>query len=219
MRAQYSRLTQKKADVYYECNPCAWNGSYDEPTVVGTPVEGFELFECFPNWNTKIYLPAFWMAFVDGKPTSRSGVRPGYYSVNSAMSEAKAWNANAHTETMTAHMYEYVLQLVEFATRDVQNVMMGCSNLRYNSATDLSVIAETTVNRIVVSNATASNYVVGQTIVIGTTANATDVATERSVASIETYDVDNMAMNFDGEPVNIAIGNFISSRVWKKWCN
>lgn len=205
----------EKAEVYYECSPCAWNGSYDEPTVTGTPAEGFELFSCFPNWNTKIYLPTFWMAFVDGKPTSRSGVRPGYYSLNSAMSEAKAWNVNAHVETMAAHMYEYILQLVEFATRDLQNIMMGCSNLRYNSATDTAVIAETSVNRIIVTNSTASNYVVGQTIVIGTAQNGTNVAAERSITAIETYDADNKALVFDGNPVNIAIGNFISSRAWK----
>lgn len=204
-----------KADVYYECTPCGWNGSFDEPVVAGTPCEGIELFSFFPNWNTKMYLPTFWMSTENGKPTSRSGVRPGYYSLNSAMSVAQAWNANAHTETIAAHTYEYILQIVEFATRDVQTIMMGCSALRYNSATDVSVIAETAVNRIIVSNATASNYVVGQTIVIGTTQNGTQVAGERSITAIDVYDTNNKAIVFDGTPVNIAVGNFVSSRVWK----
>lgn len=205
----------KKASVYYECKPCGWNGSYDEPVVTSTPMEGIELFSCFPDWNTKIYLPSFWMAVEDGQPVSISGTRPGYYSLNSAMSTVKAWSENAHTETMAAHMYEYILQLVEFATRDLQTIMMGCSNLRYNSATDTAVIAETSVNRIIVTNSTASNYVVGQTIVIGTAQNGDNVAKERSITAIDVYDASNKAISFDGAPVNIAVGNFVSSRVWK----
>ena len=204
-----------KSEVYYECTPCGWNGSYDEPSVTGTPIEGYELFEFFDDWHTKKYLPTYWMADVDGKPTSRSGTRPGYYSLNSAMTSARNYHEKAHTETMAAHMYEYVLQLVEFATRDVQLVMMGCSNLRYNSAVDTAVIAEEVVNRIVLTNSSAAQYVVGQTIVIGTAQNGTNVASERSITSIEDYDGSNKAIYFDGTPVNIAIGNFVSSRVWK----
>ena len=204
-----------KADVYYECAPCAWNGSFDESVVTGTPTEGFELFPCFPDWNTKIYLPTFWMSVVDNKPTSRSGTLPGYFSINTAFSTAQAWNTNAHGETILAHMYEYILQVIEFATRDVQTVMTGAMSLRYNSAADIAVIAELGTNRIVLENASADQYVVGQTIVIGMTSNATNVATERSITTIETYDANSKAIIFDGDPVNIEIGNFISSRVWK----
>jgi hypothetical protein len=203
------------AEVYYECLPCGWNGSFDAPSVVGWPCEGYELFECFPDWDTPIYLPSYWMAVVDGKPTSRSGTMPGYYSLNSAMSTAKAWNANAHAETMAAHMYEYILQAIEFATRDPQTIMMGACALRYNSPDDKAVIAEAGTNRIVLPTASANTYVPGQTIVIGTAQNSSNVASERSITAIETYDADNKALMFDGAPVNIAIGNFVSSRLWK----
>lgn len=204
-----------KADVYYECTPCAWNGSFDEPVVTGTPAEGFELFPCFPDWNTKIYLPSYWMSVVDNKPTSRSGTLPGYFSINTAFTTAQAWNLNAHGETILAHMYEYILQIIEFATRDVQTFMTGAMSLRYNSATDTAVIAEIGVNRIILANANADQYVVGQTIVIGTTQNGDNVAKERSITAIEVYDASNKAISFDGAPVNITIGNFVSSRVWK----
>lgn len=203
----------EKSDVYYECSPCGWNGSFDTPVVTGTPMEGFELFECFPDWNTKIYLPTYFMGMEDGRPTSRSGVKPGYYSINTAFTTAQAWNTNAHGETINAHMYEYILQCIEFATRDLQTVMYGVGALTYNSETDLASISETGVNRIILAR--ANNYAIGQTIVVGTARNGDNVTGERIVTSIEPYDENGQALYFDGEPVNIGIGNFVSSRAYK----
>lgn len=205
----------EKAEVFYECRPCAWNGSYDSPSVTGSPCEGYELFECFPDWNTKIYLPSYWMSMVDGKATSRSGTVPGYGSLDGHMNNARTYNENAHTETMQAHMYEYVLQIIEFATRDVQNVMMGASNLSYNSDADLTTVAEVGVNRAIVSNATADKYIVGQSIVVGATKNGSNIADRVTITAIDVYDAENKAMHFDGPPVDIAAGYFISSRAWK----
>lgn len=205
-----------KSEVFYECTPCYWNGSYEAPSVTGTPCEGYELFEVFPNAVDKIYLPVYWLSNVDGKATSRSGTVPTYDSLNGSMASARTYNAaNAHTETMAAHMYEYVLQLVEFATKDVQNVMMGASSLSHNSATDVAVITEAGVNRIVLANAIADKYVVGQSIVIGTSMNGTEKADRVCITSIEVYDASNKAVYFDGNPVDIAVGNFVSSRAWK----
>jgi len=202
-----------KAEVFYECSPCAWNGSLDEPSVTGTPCEGYELFECFPDWNTKIYLPVYWLSMVDGKAVSRSGTVPKYNSLNGHMTDARTYNANAHTETMVVHMYEYVLQLVEFATRDLQTVMMGACQLSYN-ADDMATVGELGVNRIILANAIANKYVVGQSIVIGTAKNGADIADRVNITSIEVYDANNKAVYFDGPAKDIAIGKFISSRAW-----
>ena len=204
-----------KSEVFYECTPFYWNGSYDSPSATATPCEGYNLAPMFPNAIDKVYLPTFWMAEVDGKPTSRSGLLPGYYSLNSGMLSAKTYNTNAHTETMAVRMSEYVLQLIEFATKDVETVMMGANVLSYASATDIATVSEVGVNRIVLGNAIAAKYVVGQTIVIGTTSNTTNVATERSITAIVDYDASNKVVTFDGAAVNIAVGNFVSSRVWK----
>ena len=201
-------------ETFYECTPCAWNGSYDVPSVTGTPSEGYELFEIFPDWNTKVYLPAYWMSTVDLKATSRSGTVPDYNSVNGHMDAARTYNENAHTETMVAHMYEYVLQLVEFATRDLQLVMMGASTLSYNSATDLSTVAETGVNRVIVANATADKYVVGQSIVIGTSQNGIQIADRVNITAIDVYDAENKAIYFSGDAKDITVGCYLSSRAW-----
>jgi hypothetical protein len=92
--------------------------------------------------------------------------------------------------------------------------MLGASSLSYNSATDLSTVAEIGANRIIVVNATADKYTVGQSIVIGTSQNGSDIADRVNITSIEVYDAENKAMYFDGSPVDIAVGYFISSRAW-----
>lgn len=61
----------------------------------------------------------------------------------------------------------------------------------------------------------ANNFLVGQTVSIGTSAGADTIAKNRIIISIETVAVGKKAINFDGAAVNIAIGNVISSRPWK----
>ena len=202
-------------DVFYEETPFYWKGDLiTTVSVTGTPCEGYELSPRFPNGIDKQYSPVFWMSMVGGVAASRSGYLPVYTSIDTGMSNARTYNATkGHIETIAVRMSDYILQLVEFATKDVQNVMMGVANLR--SDTDTAVIAEIAVNRIVLTNAVAAYYVVGQTIVIGTTQNDSNVAAERSITSIEAYDVNNMSVYFDGNAVDIAVGNFVSSRVWK----
>jgi hypothetical protein len=202
-------------EVFYECTPFYWNGSFDAPSVTGTPREGYELAPMFKTGVDKEYLPVYPMAMVDGVATSRSGVMPTYESLNGHMTNARTYHASAHTETMAAHMSEYVLQLVEFATRDLQTVMMGAVSLPYNSASHLTTVAESGVNRVIVSNATAANYVVGQTIVIGTTQNGADIADRVSITAIEDYSTDEKAMQFDGPALDIPTGAFLSSRAWR----
>jgi len=57
------------------------------------------------------------------------------------------------------------LMFVEFATLNMQSVMYGFSNGYYGSA-HVALVAETGVNRIVVTNAHGGTYRVGQTISI-----------------------------------------------------
>ena len=199
------------ASVFYECKPCAWNGSFDEPQVTGTPKEGFELFECFPDWNTKIYLPSYWMAMKDGKAVSISGTFPDYNSLNDHMTNARTYHANAHTETMAVHMYEYVLQLVEFATKDVQTVMMGASSNRYNGPDTISTVQSDTV--FTTTAAIGALFVAGQTICIGSTQNGSNRSESVVIESIVT---DGGVSTFTlRSPVSTMVpGDFLSSRAW-----
>ena len=204
----------EKAQVFYEQAPFYWNGDLDWPQVTATPLEGFELAPMFKNPTDKVYLPSYWLGLDNGKACSLSGVHPEYNSINGSMATARTYHTRAHLETMDARMSEYVLQLVEFATRDVQNVMTGAMSNRYN-ADDISILAEESTNRIVMANASADQYVVGQTICIGTTKNGSNIAARVVITSIDVYDASNKAITFDGSPLNIPVGAFTSSRAWR----
>ena len=154
------------------------------------------------------------MATVDGKATSRSGVFSDVCSLNTAMTAARTLGANYTTQT-TAEWYTRCLFMwVEFATRNLQSVMNAASSMPY-TATHTAVFAETGVNRVVLSNANAAQYVVGQTILIGTSLGSTNIANNRILTAIETYDADNKALVFDGEAVNITIGNIVCASAYK----
>ena len=161
----------------------------------------------------KAYYPAYPMALVDEKPTSRSGVFNEIYSLNTAMTDARKAGEN-YTVTTTAERYAIcLLMLVEFATRNMQSVMQGAVSLPY-SENEKATVAEEGVNRIIVSTATATKFVVGQTIGIGTSNGSTDIANNRIVTAIEDYDDSNKAICFDGDPVNVAIGNVVFTLAW-----
>ncbi len=106
------------------------------------------------------------------------------------------------------------LFFVEFATLDAQSVMQGYSSGRYGVESDLATVSESATNRIIVSNATAAEYLVGQTISIGTTRYGTQVFYGRTITAIEDYDVDNKSIVFDGDPVDITVGNFLQNTGW-----
>jgi hypothetical protein len=103
---------------------------------------------------------------------------------------------------------------VEFATLNSQSIMMGWVNGRM-SASDIATVSDTGVNRIIVSNATAAYYKVGQPIGIGTTLGGGQIFNYRTIVSIEDYDESNKAIVFDGNPVNISAGNIIYNIGWK----
>lgn len=100
---------------------------------------------------------------------------------------------------------------VEFATLNSQAVMQGYTTGQYANTAHLATAAENASNRIVVANATADTYRVGQTISVGTGQYGTNVFYGRTITGIAVYDANNKAITFDGAPVNIAVGNFISN--------
>jgi hypothetical protein len=114
---------------------------------------------------------------------------------------------------MKVRMSEYVLQLVEFATKDLQTIMMGASTMAYSDS-HVAVVAETVANRIIIDSSYAAQFVTGQTIAIGTSRGSNSVCLNRKILSIEDYDGTNSSINFDGDPVDIAVGNVVSSRPW-----
>lgn len=197
-------------EVWYEQKPFYWNGSYDGlVSVCGTKIKGYELAPLFKNSHDYVYLPCYWMATIENKATSRSGTFADINSQINHMTKAKTYNANGHTETMKAHMTEYILQLVEFATKDLQSIMNGCCYGVYsNSYKALS--DETNSNKIVLTESQANQFRVGQTICIGTSAGNYSKAKDRIITEITAGNV-----LFDGEPVEVTTGNVIWNRTWK----
>ena len=160
----------------------------------------------------KAYTAAYPMATVDGKPTSRSGVFPGTYSLNTAMTEARTAGENYCTTTAGEWYSDWLLMVVEFATRNLQAIMVGATQLPW-ATTHTALVAETGANRIIISASNASGYVVGQTIGIGTTQGGNQVCSNRRITSIETVE-GGTAINFDGDPVDIAVGNMVYTLAW-----
>ena len=150
-------------DVYYECTPFYWNGSFEEPVVSAVEFGGSKLAPMFSSPDKKVYLPCYWASKTpEGKYRSISGAYPAWNSVNEHMNACRKTNANAHTETIKAHMSEYILQLVEFATKDLQSVMMCSCNLIWENASYVTTQETTNQNYVVVAKDKATAYVVGQ---------------------------------------------------------
>ena len=200
-------------DVYYECTPFYWNGSFEEPVVSAVEFAGSKLAPMFSSPDKKVYLPCYWASKTpEGKYRSISGAYPAWNSVNEHMNACRKTNTNAHTETIKAHMSEYVLQLVEFATKDLQSVMMGSCNLIWENASYVTTQETTNQNYVVVAKDKATAYVVGQTI---TNSSGLD-NNRRTITRIEDQEDTNARIYFEGqEPLSVKAGVKISSFPYK----
>jgi hypothetical protein len=106
-----------------------------------------------------------------------------------------------------------VLFIVEFATLHSQSIMAGLTAGAW-SVSHVATAAENGANRVVVANATAALFVVGQSIGVGTTLGGNEVFAYRTITSITVVDASNKALNFDGAAANIATGNIVHSLGW-----
>lgn len=102
----------------------------------------------------------------------------------------------------------YCLFTVEFATLNSQSIMQGFSTGRW-TATDLVTVATTAANTIILPNATADLYKVGQTVSLGTSQGGHQVFYGRQILSIAVHDGANKAITVDGAPFNAAVGNML----------
>src|SRR3990172_7483439 len=176
------------------------------------------------------YLPACFAnaAYVDvgkynaaldvGTGTKLTSISGSYPLINKNIVEFRGYaQANgAGYYQMDVHVADIIRTLfyVEFSTLNSQSIMAGLSAGAY-AAGHTATAAETAVNRIVVANATAALFVVGQTIGVGTSLGGNEVISNRTVTSIDVYDASNKAITVDGAAFNIAVGNIIYSLGWK----
>ena len=151
-----------------------------------------------------------------GNPISWSGVQPTNVSHDSGLTLARKLGTRYHMDDTTDIELVRLMMMIEFATLNSQTAVgQGICSLNYTNASSVATVAETAVNRVILGNAQANLFVVGQTIIIGTTNDNTNVANNRKVLSIDVYDASNKALTFDGTAVNIAVGNFVGSRMTK----
>ncbi len=164
-------------------------------------------------------------AFLDGNNKLRSltGQFPKVtYSRNNFRTAARALDGlGVNSKYQITDLAEYVdlVQIpfmIEFATKHSQGIFSGATSMAY-SASHTAVADGTSVNFIVVSNATGANFVLGQTISIGTANSNSTVANDRVVTLIEvdTPNAGETKITFDGAAVTIVIGNVVASRGWK----
>jgi len=193
--------------------------------VCGTKRPGFYRPWCFWDFTNGKELP-----YIDvGKHKASLGVgnklesKPDLYPlINKNIVDFRTYARNNNVDgakgyqQLDTHVIDVLQTLfrVEFATLNSQAVMQGFTAGQY-TATHLATVAEGNTNRIVLANAYADLYRVGQAISVGTSQGGNQIFYGRTITSIDVYDASNKAISFDGTPVNIAIGNMLYNTGWK----
>lgn len=219
--------TTKKVNSYYGDDTFAWDGSngevltrypkfwakrlfpvqeedgyYEYRLISDFELQNFIKIEQFEDGRYEMYVDE------NNIGHSYSGVYPKYNAnINQFMQYAKNTGDEFCIEDWRIFAIE-TLYLVEYADNNSQNILgRGVSEWSEKKA----IVAETNVNRIIVDN--ASSFPIGRSICIGTSAAWNGgVAVNRTITSIEPYSdgtVTGYAIYFDGNPVNIEIGNDI----------
>lgn len=154
-------------------------------------------------------------SLMGSKHVSMSGKHPDC-RINRATVRArsKAAGEGYYSMDSTSYWAYSMLVLVKYASLNTEEkVCKGYYFLRYTDR-DKALVAEQSTNRIVIALATAANeYLVGNAVEIGTSLGGAQVAKQRLITRVEDYSsgsVTGKAIYFDGDPVNIAVGNIIS---------
>ena len=145
------------------------------------------------NIRPHTYLPVYALGNKNGKAVSLPGFQNEYgdyvtlwNSVRTYTTEAAA--AFAMLEPSAVDHYEWLLQTIEYATQNVQNIIRGAVDMRY-SADDV-ILAKPAANKIVVSSTCGAALVVGQTILINAAHDATTAITNfNCITSLERCDL------------------------------
>jgi hypothetical protein len=192
--------------------------------VSKTQYPGFYLPWCFWDFTNSKELPYIdvgkYKATVDGSSKLQSvpNLAP-LINQNIVTFRTYAKNNNINGlkgyQQLDIHVVDVLQTLfyVEFATLNSQAVMAGWISGQYTNS-HTATVAEASVNRIIVANATAALYAVGQPISIGTSQGGNQICYGRTITSIDVYDANNKAISFDGVPVTIAVGNMMYNTGW-----
>lgn len=173
---------------------------YDKDGILAVSTYPFSGYKIHPvccdydgNVRAHTYLPVYALAQnASGKAVSLPGYqnqRGGYkdlrdYAKTYADADAKAY---AMIEPSAVWHYEWMLQTIEFATQDMQSIMYGAASMRRN--TNDKIVAMPAANKVVLGPY-GSNFVVGQTVLLGTYDASVAVSLYNCITAIEKCDAD-----------------------------
>jgi hypothetical protein len=204
---------------YFDAN--VWRISYSD-----FPYEGFEILDeaVKPDGTIRPYLlHAKYVAGrnpIDGELASISNVAPEYINMshNGQITEFASKGVQYSGKTSHDDFYVQLMFWLKYATTNSQSVFGGCSNyyVQYNN-----LLAETGVNRVVLSNANANYLLVGSTVSIGNAtttdrANASvhDLADRVKITAIEDLGDGTSAVYVDSTVFNTTLSTKISTMPW-----
>jgi hypothetical protein len=208
--------------------------TYKTWEVSKTRYPGFYLPWCFWDFTNSVELDYVdigkYKATSDGGGTPKLESKPDKYPLTNQnivtfRTYARANNTGGLLgyQQLDIHAIDVLqtLMTIEFATLNMQTIMYGFGN-GYYGALHVALVAETGVNRIVVTDTQGATYRVGQTISIHLAAQS---ATPYNLPAtygrtITAIDVDTPAagqtrITFDGATVNIALNDFVMNTGWK----
>ncbi len=123
---------EENREVVYRCQPFWYKIDFSGEngpsfiSVTDRPLEGYKLAPMFRSGTAYEYRPCFELALgEDGKPHSRAGLMPLECAPVDMMAQVRSYDSSARTEKMADWFSDYLLLLVEFATRDLHTLMPG----------------------------------------------------------------------------------------------
>jgi len=174
---------------------------YDKDGVMAVSTYPWPGYEIHPvckdydgNVRAKTYIPVYALAQdANGKAVSLPGFQNQRGGYSDLRTYATTYNATgianfAMIEPAAVWHYEWLLMTIEFATTNPQTIIYGAASMRYS---DDKIVAVPGANMIVVGS-TGSNFVVGQTIYIGSSySSSVDVRTSYNrITAIDRCDAD-----------------------------
>ena len=204
---------------YFDAN--VWRVSYSD-----FPYEGFEILDeaVKPDGTIRPYLlHAKYVAGrnpIDGELASISNVAPEYVNMshNGQITEFASKGVQYSGKTSHDDFYVQLMFWLKYATTNSQSVFGGCSNyyVQYDS-----VLAETGVNRVILSNTNVDYLLVGSTVSIGNAtttdrmnASVHDVADRVKITSIEDLGDGTSAVYVDSTVFDTTLSTKISTMPW-----
>lgn len=166
----------------------------------------FLVFACYAAWCDSNSIPHS----ISGKPRA---MQFGSQSNNRVMAAKKG--AGYSGRTIADSFYLQLMIMLKYATQNSQ-ALGGCSD--YSAAYTLSM-AETGVNRVVVTKAQADYFVIGSIVNVGTSndrgqAANYSVAENRRITKIEPVNSTLTALYIDGDAITTTSACYVTTMPW-----